>query len=54
MPMDNVPIIDDETQLRKLLARIIELEGYTVLQAEAAPRGCGCWNATIPAWCSAT
>lgn len=32
--MDKVLIIDDETQLRGLLARIIGLEGYDVAQAE--------------------
>lgn len=31
--MSNVLIIDDEENLRKLLARVIELEGYTVFQA---------------------
>lgn len=31
--MINILIIDDEENLRKLLARVIELEGYTVLQA---------------------
>ena len=32
-------IIDDEPQLRQLLARVLELEGYTVLQAPDAQRG---------------
>jgi len=31
----NVLIIDDEENLRKLLARVIELEGYNVLQASS-------------------
>jgi two-component system NtrC family response regulator len=31
--MDTVLIIDDEENLRTLLARIISLEGYTVLEA---------------------
>lgn len=31
--MPNILIIDDEENLRKLLARVIELEGYTVTQA---------------------
>lgn len=31
--MDSVLIIDDEQQIRRLLSRIIELEGYEVLQA---------------------
>lgn len=34
-----VLVIDDETQLRKVLSRIIELEGYEVLQAEDATVG---------------
>lgn len=33
MPMTKILIIDDETQLRKLLARIISLEGYEVAEA---------------------
>ena len=32
-------IIDDEIKIRSLLARIIELEGFTVLQAENAKDG---------------
>ncbi|MBD2703708.1 sigma-54-dependent Fis family transcriptional regulator [Spirosoma sp. BT702] len=32
-------IIDDESRLRQLLARILELEGYTVLEAETARAG---------------
>ncbi|MBN2164651.1 MAG: sigma-54-dependent Fis family transcriptional regulator [Marinilabiliaceae bacterium] len=32
-------VIDDEDQLRKALSRIIELEGYEVLQAENAIKG---------------
>lgn len=31
--MSSILIIDDEENLRKLLGRVIELEGYTVLQA---------------------
>ena len=31
--MDNILIIDDEPQIRKLLSRIIGLEGYEVFQA---------------------
>lgn len=34
-----VLIIDDEENLRKLLARIVELEGYTVVQAATAKEG---------------
>ena len=34
-----VLIIDDEEKLRSLLARIIELEGYTVMQASTAKDG---------------
>ncbi len=37
--MSNVLIIDDEENLRKLLARVIELEGYTVFQAGTAKDG---------------
>lgn len=37
--MDKVLIIDDELQLRGLLARIIGLEGYEVLQAENCAAG---------------
>ncbi|GAB4027319.1 sigma-54-dependent transcriptional regulator [Spirosoma gilvum] len=32
-------LIDDESRLRQLLARILELEGYTVLEAENARSG---------------
>ncbi len=34
-----VLIIDDESKIRSLLSRIIELEGYTVLQAATAKEG---------------
>lgn len=34
--MINVLIIDDEENLRKLLARVIELEGYSIVQAATA------------------
>lgn len=37
--MDNILIIDDEENLRKLLSRIIELEGYHVLQAASLSQG---------------
>lgn len=37
--MDAVLIIDDEVKIRTLLARIIELEGFTVFQAENAKEG---------------
>ena len=37
--MEKVLIIDDETQLRGLLARIISLEGYDVAQAEDCAAG---------------
>lgn len=37
--MDKVLIIDDEHQLRGLLSRIIELEGYEVIQAENCSAG---------------
>lgn len=39
MPANTVVIIDDEAELRQLLARVLELEGYTVLQAPDARRG---------------
>lgn len=39
MPANTILIIDDETELRLLLARVLELEGYTVLQAPDARRG---------------
>ena len=38
-PVSNILIIDDEENLRKLLARVIELEGYTVFQAGSAKDG---------------
>ncbi len=37
--MPKILIIDDETQLRKLLARIIGLEGYTVVEAANCSEG---------------
>ncbi len=37
--MSNILIIDDEDNLRKLLARVIELEGYSVFQAATAKEG---------------
>lgn len=37
--MSNILIIDDEETLRKLLARVIELEGYSVFQAATAKEG---------------
>ncbi len=39
MPTGTLLIIDDEARLRQLLARVLELEGYTVLQAPDAARG---------------
>lgn len=39
MPTANILIIDDENDIRNLLARIIKLEGYQVFQAETARRG---------------
>lgn len=33
MEMDSILIIDDEPQIRKLLSRMMELEGYEVFQA---------------------
>ncbi len=39
MPANTLLIIDDEPQLRQLLARVLELEGYAVLQAPDARRG---------------
>ncbi|MEJ7647028.1 MAG: sigma-54 dependent transcriptional regulator [Chryseolinea sp.] len=37
--MSNILIIDDEANLRKLLARVIELEGYIVFQAGTVKEG---------------
>ena len=39
MPTGTLLIIDDEARLRQLLAQVLELEGYTVLQAPDATRG---------------
>ncbi|QDA62001.1 sigma-54-dependent transcriptional regulator [Hymenobacter jejuensis] len=39
MPTGTLLIIDEETRLRQLLARVLELEGYTVLQAIDGRRG---------------
>ncbi|RSK33177.1 sigma-54-dependent transcriptional regulator [Hymenobacter metallilatus] len=39
MPTGTLLLIDDEARLRQLLARVLELEGYTVLQAPDASRG---------------
>lgn len=39
MSRGKILIIDDEDQLRKALSRIIELEGYEVLQGENATKG---------------
>lgn len=39
MTKGKILVIDDEDQLRKALSRIIELEGYEVLQAENAIKG---------------
>ena len=39
MPTNTILIIDDEPELRQLLARVLELEGYAVLQAPNARRG---------------
>ncbi|MEJ7660864.1 MAG: hypothetical protein WKG07_15215 [Hymenobacter sp.] len=39
MPTGTLLLIDDEARLRQLLARVLELEGYTVLQAPDACRG---------------
>jgi len=37
--MQSILIVDDEAKLRSLLARIIEIEGYHVLQAQSAKVG---------------
>jgi two-component system NtrC family response regulator len=37
--VSNILIIDDEDNLRKLLARVIELEGYSVIQAATVKEG---------------
>jgi DNA-binding NtrC family response regulator len=39
MPTGTLLLIDDEARLRQLLARVLELEGYTALQAPDATRG---------------
>jgi len=39
MPTANILIIDDENDIRKLLSRIIRLEGYTVFEAENGTKG---------------
>jgi two-component system NtrC family response regulator len=39
MSQDNILIIDDEERLRNLLARIIGLEGYTVMEVSNAKAG---------------
>ena len=39
MPDSTLLLIEDETHLRQLLARVLELEGYTVLQEATAYRG---------------
>jgi DNA-binding NtrC family response regulator len=39
MPSGTLLLIDDEPRLRQLLARVLELEGYTILQAADARRG---------------
>jgi two-component system, NtrC family, response regulator len=39
MPTGTLLLIDDETRLRQVLARVLELEGYTVVQAPDAGRG---------------
>ncbi|WP_354581388.1 sigma-54 dependent transcriptional regulator [Hymenobacter sp. UYP22] len=39
MPTGTLLLIDDETSLRQMLARVLELEDYTVLQAPNARRG---------------
>ncbi len=39
MPTGTVLLIDDEAQLRTVVGRLLELEGYTVLQAPDARRG---------------
>ena len=36
--MDSILIIDDEPQIRKLLSRMMELEGYEVFQAADCQR----------------
>ena len=39
MPAGTILLIDDEPRLRQVLARVLELEGYTVAQAPDATRG---------------
>ena len=37
--MATLLLIDDEPRLRQLLARILQLEGYTILEADTAKSG---------------
>jgi two-component system NtrC family response regulator len=39
MPEGTILLIDDETSLRRVVARVLEFEGYTVLQEGNAQRG---------------
>ena len=39
MPTGTILLIDDEVRLRTVVGRLLELEGYTVLQAPDARRG---------------
>ena len=52
--MAKILIIDDEQQLRGLLARIISLEGYDVTEAADCASGLKRSAAAIPTWCCAT
>ena len=47
--MSKILIIDDEVQIRGLLARMMELEGYEVCQAGDCKTADN-WNFKCPTW----
>ena len=55
MPNGTILLIDDEAVLRQAMARTLELESYTVLQAPDAHRGLPCASTPTPcSWCCPT
>ncbi|WP_317172223.1 hypothetical protein [Hymenobacter sp. BRD67] len=56
MPTGTLLLIDDEARLRQLLAQVLELEGYVVLQAPTPTGAWRCWPSTRLRcwWCSPT